>query len=60
MTLSLNDFFIRRTNALYFNIQLVKDNKETVANYMQTFLSWTNEKKEDELSELNESIKEAQ
>ncbi len=59
MVLTLGDFFIRRTNALYFNIQLVNNHKEDVAQFMQTFFSWSNDKIEQELSDLMEEIKEA-
>ena len=60
MTLTLNDFFIRRTNALYFNIQLIKNSKYEVANYMQSYFNWTDSDKNLGLANLEESIKEAE
>ena len=58
MVITLQDFFIRRTNALYFNISLVKNHKIEVANFMQRFFNWTGEEKSIQLEELEEAIKE--
>jgi glycerol-3-phosphate dehydrogenase len=50
------DFFIRRTGALFFDIQMVKEEKETVIVFMQKYLNWSAEEKEKYEMELNQYI----
>lgn len=49
------DFFIRRTGALYFDIEWVKQHQKSVTNYLATSLHWSQEQRvvyERELAEL--------
>ena len=39
------DYFIRRTSAMFFDIHFVKENKETVINFMSKLLNWTDEQR---------------
>lgn len=39
------DFFVRRTGALYFNIDFVKQHKKLVIDEMEQYLNWTTEQK---------------
>lgn len=57
MTLSLTDFFIRRTNALYFNIKLVKESRQHVAEFMKVYLDWNDKIMSKQLLELDSAIK---
>ncbi|MDR6125150.1 glycerol-3-phosphate dehydrogenase [Bacillus sp. SLBN-46] len=54
------DFFIRRTGALYFNIQWVQQWKQAVIDTMAEYLEWTGEEKanyQDELEiQLNDAV----
>jgi glycerol-3-phosphate dehydrogenase len=43
MAITPADFFIRRTGALFFNIDLVRTWKEDVIAFMETRLAWTKE-----------------
>lgn len=54
-----SDFFVRRTGALFFNINLVKKQKLQVINYMAKKLKWTEKQKDDYTSEMNELLKNA-
>lgn len=53
------DFFIRRTGALFFNIQLVHDFKRQVIDYMANALKWSKEQKENYTAELEQLLREA-
>ncbi|WP_138418354.1 glycerol-3-phosphate dehydrogenase/oxidase [Aquibacillus sediminis] len=53
------DFFIRRTSALFFDIEWVKRYKDAVANYMDQVFKWSKEQKKFYLRELEEVIDEA-
>jgi glycerol-3-phosphate dehydrogenase len=61
MTVKPVDFFIRRTGALYFNIQWVQKWKQAVMDLMAEYLEWTEEEKviyQEELeTELNDAVK---
>lgn len=53
------DFFIRRTGALYFEIDWVKENFEAIINIMRDELHWTDEEYEQYKHDLETYIKEA-
>lgn len=53
------DFFIRRTGALFFDINWVHQHKETVINYMEKVLKWSKEQKEVYTKELDQLLYEA-
>lgn len=50
------DFFIRRTGAMFFDIALVKQEKDTVINYMAKHLLWSKQEKEKYEKEMNQFI----
>ncbi|WP_338780534.1 FAD-dependent oxidoreductase [Metabacillus sp. FJAT-52054] len=50
------DFFVRRTGAVYFNIDWVRSYKEPVISYMASRLNWTDEQKRTYTEQLNEQI----
>ncbi|WP_330948853.1 glycerol-3-phosphate dehydrogenase/oxidase [Virgibacillus sp. MG-45] len=53
------DFFIRRTGALFFEINWVKEHQEAVMNYMKKALNWEEEEAASYQSELDREIYEA-
>ncbi|MCA0971637.1 glycerol-3-phosphate dehydrogenase/oxidase [Halobacillus litoralis] len=53
------DFFIRRTAALFFNIQYVRDHKESVIDYMAKELNYSDEQKKAYTEELEQLMEEA-
>lgn len=53
------DFFIRRTSALYFDINWVENHKCSVINYMSQVLEWNEVTKEQYTDDLETAIKEA-
>src|SRR5690625_1615515 len=53
------DFFVRRTGALLFNIDLVNEQKEKITQYMAFMLEWTKEQTDKYTSELEIELKEA-
>ncbi|WP_163970516.1 glycerol-3-phosphate dehydrogenase/oxidase [Oceanobacillus halotolerans] len=53
------DFFIRRTGALFFDINLVRDHKDSVIEYMANTFDWSNEQKEIYRDELEQLLVEA-
>lgn len=55
-TLTLSDFFIRRTGALYFNISWVRQWKEAAADFMAVMLDWTEGQKNKNMAELKEAV----
>lgn len=59
MTVTPADFFIRRSGALFFHIDWVKQWKEAVIQYMAQRLQWTEEQRKTHADYLNEYIQEA-
>ncbi len=53
------DFFVRRTGALFFNIQFVRKYKDSVIDYMAQELKWSDKQKQGYTEELNQLLKEA-
>ncbi|WML57701.1 FAD-dependent oxidoreductase [Neobacillus sp. PS2-9] len=53
------DFFIRRTGALYFNIQWVKQWKQAVMDMMAEYLEWTGEEKANYQNKLEIQLNDA-
>ncbi|AXI09982.1 glycerol-3-phosphate dehydrogenase [Oceanobacillus zhaokaii] len=53
------DFFIRRTGALFFDINWVRRNKENVIQYMAKTLRWSGEQKQRYIAELEQLLHEA-
>ena len=53
------DFFIRRTGALYFNIQWVQQWKQAVMDMMAEYLEWTGEEKANYQNELEIQLNDA-
>ncbi|QXE00921.1 glycerol-3-phosphate dehydrogenase/oxidase [Terribacillus sp. DMT04] len=53
------DFFIRRTGALYFDINYVRTHKDAVIDYLANTLGYSAEQKEEYTRELDVLIKEA-
>ncbi len=58
MCVTPSDFFVRRTSALYFDIEKVKKFKEPMVKYMQDLLGWSDELKERFDMELREVLEE--
>jgi glycerol-3-phosphate dehydrogenase len=56
MVSSLSDFFIRRTGLVYFDIHRVRKWKETAAAIMQERLTWSDERRKEEIEKLEEQI----
>lgn len=54
------DFFIRRTGALFFDIDWVKEHRKSVTNYMAKSLQWNEEQTKVYEQELTAMIREAQ
>ncbi|MRX71560.1 FAD-dependent oxidoreductase [Bacillus lacus] len=59
MTSTAADFFIRRTGAVYFNIDWARKWKKPAVNYMASKLNWSESFKQEQLERLELSIKEA-
>ncbi|MCM3040780.1 glycerol-3-phosphate dehydrogenase/oxidase [Paenibacillus motobuensis] len=59
MTVKPVDFFIRRTGALFFNIQWVRDWKEPVIGYMASIFGWTPEQRTEYTEELDIALYQA-
>ncbi|WP_307290928.1 glycerol-3-phosphate dehydrogenase/oxidase [Bacillus sp. SORGH_AS_0510] len=59
MTVKPVDFFIRRTSALYFNIQWVQKWKQAVMDLMAEYLEWTGEEKVNYQEELETELHDA-
>lgn len=53
----VRDFFVRRTGALYFNIQYVNDYKAAVLDEMTNYLGWTAEQKTQNAERLEAAIR---
>jgi glycerol-3-phosphate dehydrogenase len=58
MTVTLRDFFVRRTGLLYFEIRKVTRHKYAVALYLQELLGWNKEDMENELEQMERQIME--
>lgn len=56
MTYKPVDFFIRRTGALFFDINWVRNHEDSVIQYMAKLFSWSNEQITDYTDELNKLI----
>jgi glycerol-3-phosphate dehydrogenase len=59
MTATPTDFFIRRTGALYFNIDWVRQWQESVIAYMAAYFGWDTETKEIHFQTLQARLAEA-
>jgi glycerol-3-phosphate dehydrogenase len=59
LTVTVEDFFVRRTGRLYFNIQSVIDYKEKVIAVMSKKFGWTQERVQEETDNLNQLIQDA-
>lgn len=53
------DFFIRRTGALYFDIEWVRSHKRAVNDYMAIVFQWTDDQQERYMNELDVLLREA-
>ncbi|WP_053218614.1 glycerol-3-phosphate dehydrogenase/oxidase [Virgibacillus senegalensis] len=53
------DFFVRRTGALFFHINWVREHKDNVITYLAKIFKWTDEKKNDYTNELDQLLNEA-
>lgn len=53
------DFFIRRTGALFFNINWVKEHKDQVISYLAKVFNWSNEQVQEYTKELDQLLFEA-
>ena len=60
MPMTPSDFIIRRKGDLFFNIAFAKLYKEAVADYMGEILSYNEETREQQLTRLEQHIKEAE
>lgn len=56
MATTPSDFFVRRTGAVYFNINWAKQWKDSVTDFMSTKLNWTIDQKKRYLVELERQI----
>ena len=56
MTTGLEDFFVRRTGLLYFDIAKVIRHKRAVAEYFHTLLKWSSTKTEKEIENIEQLI----
>lgn len=54
------DFFLRRTDILLFSTEDLKHWKNIVVDYMADYLKWTDEEKEKQLKQLEETISHVQ
>lgn len=59
MIANLVDFYFRRTGDLLFDIDLVRNTKENVSNYMAATFAWTDKEKEKAEAELNTEMNSA-
>ncbi|WP_298237321.1 glycerol-3-phosphate dehydrogenase/oxidase [uncultured Algibacter sp.] len=56
---TLNDFFIRRTGRLYFDIESVKKYMNIISKDCSNYLNWDVDKTQSEIEKLNLSLKDA-
>lgn len=59
LTYTPTDFFMRRTGAVFFDINWVHEHKENVIKYMAKKLKWKKAQKESYIAELEQLLKEA-
>lgn len=59
MTVTPIDFFIRRTGALFFDIQWVVEWEEAIIDFMEDTLGWTMEERTRFKEELETALKDA-
>lgn len=59
MVVTPSDFFIRRTGALYFDIDWVRENQDAVIRYMAAACGWSEEETERHARELQARVLEA-
>ncbi|QKY69903.1 glycerol-3-phosphate dehydrogenase/oxidase [Lentibacillus sp. CBA3610] len=59
MTYKPVDFFVRRTGALFFDIEFVKTHKDNVIDYMSKTLQWSGDQKQSYTDELEQLLHEA-
>ncbi|MBW9218215.1 glycerol-3-phosphate dehydrogenase/oxidase [Anoxybacillus sp. ST70] len=59
MTVTPLDFFIRRTGALFFDIQAVRQLKEAVVTLMQSYFHWTEEERNKYEQQVNVALHDA-
>jgi glycerol-3-phosphate dehydrogenase len=59
MTCTLEDFFVRRTGALYFDINWVRQWKDRVMTYMADKLQWSQQEQENHHKRLEELLHDA-
>ncbi|WP_235299616.1 glycerol-3-phosphate dehydrogenase/oxidase [Portibacter marinus] len=59
LTVTVADFFVRRTGRLYFNIQSTIDYKDFVIDKMAKYFDWSPERIEKESEEMNQLIQDA-
>ena len=57
MVCSLQDFLVRRTGLMYFNIKVVREHKQVIAEEMRSKLGWSDDKFSAELNEIDNFIK---
>lgn len=57
MTMTLLDFYERRTGRLFFKIQSIEDTLDVVLPIMTKFLGWSESRVEEELQRLNKVVK---
>ena len=53
MICTLQDFLVRRTGLMYFDIRMVKEHKQAIGEEMKVKLGWKEEKLRKELDEIN-------
>lgn len=59
MTVTPLDFFIRRTGALFFDIAAVRQLKEAVVAFMQSYFNWTEEERNRYEQQVNKALYDA-
>lgn len=59
MTVTPLDFFIRRTGALFFDIAAVRQLKEAVIAFMQSYFNWTEEERNRYEQQVNKALHDA-
>jgi glycerol-3-phosphate dehydrogenase len=57
MVCSLQDFFVRRTGLMYFNIDLVKDNMLAIGQEMKMQMGWSDDQFAREIEQVNSLVK---
>lgn len=57
MTMTLLDFYERRTGRIFFKIQSIKETLDVVLPIMTKFLGWSESRVEEELKRLNNEVK---